>query len=257
MQNRSYFIPIIVGAVVASVSVVALILTTKFVGPLPLAVNQTVTQKQSTFDVQGESEVVTIPDVAEVSLGIEIRKASIAEAQTEANTVINSVKDRVKTLGVQDQDIKTQNYSVFPEYDFSDSSRRVIGYRVSTSLRVNVKDFEVINQIIDQATQAGANQVSGINLTLSPEKEEEVKKQAREEAIAKAKENATELSNLAGMKLGRIVNVYEQPVYGGPIYQDRISSALSEATEARGGGTEIEPGSTTYTYSVTLSYETF
>ncbi len=256
MNSQSFLTPILVGAVVSAAAVVALLLTTKIVGPLPFAVNQTVTQKQSTFDVQGESEIVTIPDVAEISLGIEIRKPTISAAQTDANTVINTVKERVQALGIDSKDIKTENYSVYPEYDYTSANRRVIGYMVNTSLRVSVKDFEVVNQVIDQATQAGVNQVSGISLKLSPEKEDEVKKQARQEAIAKAQQNASELAGLAGMKLGRIVNVYESqvdvlsPLMKGPANFDAVQ------VEGR-GETEIEAGSTTYQYGVTLSYETY
>lgn len=238
------------------IGIATLILTTKLVGPIPLTLSQTVAEKQSTFDVQGESEISVIPDNAEITLGIDIRSASIASAQDQANQTINSIREGLAALGIEKKDIKTENYSVYPDYDYQNPSRRILGYTVNTSIRVSVKDFEKLNMIIDNATAAGANQVGGIQFTLSPEKEKEVKKQARQEAITMAKENAQELSTLAGMKLGKIVNVAETPQQEFFPYMARGGSLAEVNQGMEADATKIEPGSTQYTYRVTLSYET-
>lgn len=240
---------VMVGAIFGTI-----ILASRVLGPLPLSVNQTTTQRLASFDVSGESELITVPDQAEVSAGISARAATVAQAQDQANSTINAITQAVKALGIKDNDIKTLDYSINPEYDYESAFRPIIAYNVTTSLRIKTSDLAKINEVIDTATANGANQVNGVQFSLSEAKRDELTNQARKEAIEDARGNAEELARLAGMKLGRIMNVYEQPPYDvqPPMpYAGGVMMA-KDAMEQ----TNIQPGSTTFTYRVTLSYET-
>lgn len=241
---------IVVGAVFGTI-----LMASRLFGPLPLSVNQTTTQRLASFDVSGESELITVPDQAEVSVGISARGATVAEAQSIANGSINAITQAVKDLGIEDKDIKTLDYSINPEYDYESTFRPIIAYNVSTTLRVKTSELEKVNAIIDTATANGANQVNGVSFSLSEEMRDELTNEAREEAIADARKNAEELARLSGMKLGRIMNVYEQPPYN---YQPPMpyGGGVMMAKDAMMEQTSIQPGSTTFTYRVTLSYET-
>ena len=187
-------------------------------------------------------------------MGVSLKENDIQRAQSRANEVINKINTDLQNLGVSKDNIKTQNYSIYPNYDYQTGGQRLIGYSVDISIVVSLTDFEKLNTVVDLATQAGANQVSGIQFTLSEEKERQVKAQAREEAIEDAKQTAQELARLAGMRLGKVVNVVEEPASSVPV------PYLAADAVARGAGggapTNIEPGSTNYTYTVTVSYET-
>lgn len=237
------------------ITVGAGILVTRLTGPLPISVTQTLTQKETTFNTTGDAEITAVPDEAQVRLGIDVKRSTVVEAQSSANETINSISDAIKKLGIDKEDIQTQNYRVSPEYDYKSPERRITGYRVNTQIVVKITDFEKLNQVIDIATSLGANQVGGISFSLSEEKQDELKKEARKVAIAEAKDSAAELAKLAGIKLGRVVNVSESEGgnYPQPIY------ARAEIAMDSGGPeepTQIEPGSEIYRYSVTLSYET-
>lgn len=250
-------ISILKAVTIVSLSAVVTIVTAKMVGGASLSVNQVSTQKMSTFDARGESELTAIPDEATIEMGINVTKQTVAQAQDEINQVIKAVTDSTKNLGIKEEDIKTTNYNIYPNYDYRSETRDITGYNASTTIKVLVRDFDQLNKIIDAGTNAGANSVSGVTFQLSAEKEAEIKKQAREEAINEAKDNAKELSKLAGMNLGKIVNVYEQPNYYQPV--PMMERAMLSSDAGLGGGieqTDINPGSTTYSYSVTLSYET-
>ncbi len=255
LDTKSLITNLIITTLTVAVSVIALIATTNFTGPLPVSINQTTTEKASAFDVTGESEIATSPDEAQVSLGITVDGFTVADTQDQANQIINNVNQAVRNLGVDREDISTQQYSINPRYDFSEpGNQRITGYSVNTSLLVKVTDFDQLNQIIDAATAQGANQVGGISFSVSEEKEREIRKQAREEAIADAKQSAKELANLADMKLGRVINVYESQLgQPQPVYR-ALEADLAVSNEA--APTQIEPGSTTLRYSVTLSFET-
>jgi uncharacterized protein YggE len=110
--------------------------------------------------------------------------------------------------------------------------------------------------VIDAATALGANQVGGIQFTLSDEKTKQIKQEARAKAIEDAKQNAMELSRLSGVKLGRVVNVIEGQQYNDPRPYMSMDKAFATAEGAGGEPTNIQPGTTNYTYTVTLEYET-
>ncbi len=242
-------------ALVATATVLAVVLVTRFVSPIPLSITQTTTEKSAAFSASGTSSISTIPDKVEITMGVSRREADIQQAQTRANEIINKINSDLQGLGVAKEDIKTQNYSIYPIYDFQSGSQRITNYSVDVSLTVSLTDFEKLNTVVDMATAAGANQVSGIQFKLSEEKERQIKEQARAEAIEDAKANAQELARLAGMKLGKVVNVIEDQGVGGP-----LPYLAADAAMGRGGGagapTNIEPGSTSYDYTVTISYET-
>lgn len=247
---------LIQAALVTAVSVLALVLVTRYVTPIPLSINQVTTQKDSAFSVTGESSISTEPDKVEVTLGVSKQERDIKVAQQSANQIIDGIKKSLIGLGVQADDIKTQNYSINPSYDWNNPGRPITGYSVEVSLLVSMTDFAALNQAIDAATAAGANQIGGIRFTLSEEKEAQVKSQAREEAIANAKKNANDLAQLSGIKLGRVINVTEGSNVGGPVMPFAARDAVMNAGAGGGAPTNIEPGKTNYDFTVTLSYET-
>jgi len=226
----------------------------RFIGPIPFSVNQTTTEKKTTFDVNGEGKVTAVPDTAEINVGIRINKTTVEAAQKEANEKINKVTDELKKLGIEEKYIKTVNYSLYPEYDYR-AGQKIVGYNINITLRIKVKDFDKINQVIDTATSLGANQIGNLSFTIDDEKLEELKMEARKEAIEKAKKKAKEIANAAGLRLGRIVNISENipsNTYPSPLLREAgIGGTIEEEQK-----TEIQPGESEITASIVLSYET-
>lgn len=234
----------------------AIIVTTRFVAPIPLSISQVTTNKESSFNVTGKSSIQAAPDKVVLSLGISQKNPDIRTAQNQANTTINTVTQKLQDLGIKKEDIKTVNYSISPTYNYQTGGQNITGYSVDIMLSVSLTDFQKLNQAVDAATSSGANQVGGIQFTLSDKKEQEVKKQARAEAIANAQSNASELSSLAGMHLGKIINIVEGSANQGPIMYAEAKAPGIGGGYAADQQTTIQPGKNSYTYSVVLSYET-
>ncbi len=245
---------------------VLLFLFGKFGAGLPLSVNQVTTAQPAPFTVTAEGKVVAKPDTAQVILGVQTTGNSVKGAQDQANKVINDVTAAIKQLGVADKDIKTTNYSVYPDEQLDvtvpepptvlkphlilpPTPRKITKYRVNVNLMVTVHDFDKLNQIIDAATTNGANQIGGINFTV--DKIDQYQSQARKIAIDNAKVKATEIAKEAGITLVRIINVSEG--YSNNYPQPMMGAVTAEKTTTP---TQIEPGSSEITSSVTLSYET-
>lgn len=261
----------IAGSFIGTVAAGALVLLgAKVIGPLPLSITQTTTNKQSTFDVSGVGEITSAPDRAVVNVGVQATDASVAKVQDKGNQVIAKLTSDLKALGIDAADIKTANYSLYPTYDYQNGNQKITGYSLSINLEIQVKDFSKINTVVDTATKDGANQVGGISFTLSEGKKQDLETQAREQAIAKAKDKANTLSRLAGVKLGRIVNVTENEGVNSPVPRPLmmakdVATSVGAPMMGVGGGTatvnalpatDVQPGSTTFTMTVTLSYET-
>src|SRR3989344_8056259 len=86
-----------------------LVLLSRLIGPLPFAITQTTTTKQSTFDVSGEGKVTTVPDKGVVSLGVTANESTVKQAQDKANTIINAVIAALGKLDIEKKDIQTDN----------------------------------------------------------------------------------------------------------------------------------------------------
>ena len=119
----------------------------------------------------------------------------------------------IKTKGVAEKDIQTSQIQVNPEYSNPPATpvanyvQKVIGYRVTNTVQVKVRQINVLGPLLDSVVQAGANQIYGINFRIAePEK---FLDEARSKAVADAKRKAHQLADDAGIKLGAIRQILE------------------------------------------------
>lgn len=201
--------------------------------------------------VEGTGEVTVVPDIASISVGIEESGATMEAVQKSANEKSKKLVGELKRQGIDEKDIKTTNYSVFPEYDYR-GTPRITGYRVSISYQVKVKDFDKVNDILVAVTSAGANIVGNVSFEVNEETKNKKLEEAREAAVKEAREKAKSLASAAGVTLGKILNISETQQVPGPI-------ALREAVDGIGGAPipapEITPGETQFTVTVAVSWE--
>jgi len=228
----------------------------KIGGGVPINVTQTSTEKKSTFDVSGEGEVMVVPDEAKINFGVEETALTVEVAQERVDMKMKALQDSLDKLGVKKEEIQTSSYNVYPDYDYSERRSKVVGYRVSSRIEVKFKDFDKVNEAISKAGELSLDQVGQLNFGLSQEAEDKALSEARKKAVSKAKSKAKELAQLAGVNLGKVVNVSEQ-VQGN--YQPRPMLMMAE--KAVGGdeqelSPQIEPGSEKVIVTVTLSYTT-
>lgn len=234
-------------------SIAVFYLFTKFLGPIPLSINSITTTKTDLFTVSGEGEATGIPDTALLSLGVTKKAATVKDAQNQVNTAANAIIADLKKLGVDEKNIKTTNYSVYPDYDYT-RGQAITGYSVSENLEVKITPIEKANQVIDIATRDGANLIGGITFVLNDETKKSVEDNARIDAVKKAKEKAQSLARAAGIRLGKIVNVQESQGYEPPI---TLSTREVLPQGGLGEPTKITPGENTIRTTITLSYEIY
>lgn len=257
MQIKAFLTRLLSVLLISGAGALIVVAVLRAVGPLPLSIISTVTQKENLFVSTGRAELEVVPDEAQVSVGITIQRSTVSATQEEANRVINAITRQLQSLGIKKEQIKTSNYSIYPNYDYNQGAGRIIGYNINSNLEIKLTDFELLNAVIDTATREGANQVGGVQFTLSKEKEAELKNQARQVAIKDAQESAQELARLSGIRLGRVVDVQENRDEFQPPMQFRQADTMVLESKVAADPTSVEPGSTTYSYRVSLSYETY
>lgn len=201
--------------------------------------------------VEGTGKVTVIPDIAKISVGIEESGSTLDAVQDSVNKKSKRLTDELKKSGIDEKNIKTTNYSVYPEYDYQGRTPRITGYRVSISYEVKVKDFEKVNDILVAVTQAGANVVGNVSFEVNDETRNKKLGEAREEAVKEAGENAESLAKSAGVTLGKILNISETkgtlvPV---PLRETGIGGAEPIAAP------DITPGETEISVTVSVSWE--
>ncbi len=211
------------------------------------------TTKTNLFSATGTGKATAVPNTAMLSLGVIKTAATVVDAQNQANTVTNTLVSDLKNLGVEEKDIQTTNYSVSPEYDFSQGRQAAKGYSVTQTLEVKVKPIEKANSAIGAATKNGANMVGSIAFVLDDQTKKDLEKKARVDAVKDAKEKAQSLASAAGIKLGRIVDVQES----GSIPEFYRPQTMALGGEKMDAPTNLSPGENTVSVTITLSYETY
>jgi len=198
-------------------------------------------------------EVYAEPDLAVISFAVINEAKSVTYAMNENSATMNDVVDAIKEQGVEDKDLKTTSFNIYPRYEYSEGTygkRILVGYEVAQELQVKIRDLGKIGTIIERATDSGANRVEDLYLTI--DKQDALKKQAREQAIAQAKTKAEELTLQLNVKLGKIVSFSEN------FYVPRYDVQYS-MKEGIGGGEvpDIQTGENKISVSVIITYEIY
>ena len=116
------------------------------------------------------------------------------------------VIEACKKAGVDAKDIRTTNFSIWPNQQYGpDGQPTGTRYVVDNSVFVTVRDLDNLGDLLDSAVAAGANSINSIQFDVA-DKTEALKK-AREEAVKDAKAQAQELADAAGVKLGEIQTI--------------------------------------------------
>jgi hypothetical protein len=209
------------------------------------------TGQQNTISVSGKGEIFIKPDIAKVSVSVEKNAYSVSEAQSQATNAINNVIKFLKDSGLEDKDIKTVNYSIYPRYDYLENQGRVFrGYTVSQTLEIKLRKIEDTGKILADVTRAGANQIGGVSFTIDDE--EGVKRQARQEAINDAQTKAKQLAKDLGIKIVRLVSFSES---GNDYYPPYYTESAKVLGTGGGPEPEIPSGENKVTVNVNLVYQ--
>lgn len=214
--------------------------------------------------VIGTGRAVATPDIARVTLGVDVTADTVQDATSDANTRQAAIINQLKSLGIADKDIQTTQYNVFPQRLEPERPQPVPStpgatpapprtqYRVISTVRVTIRDLKTVGNVVDAAVKAGANTVQSIAFTIDDPTA--VIDLARASAVNEARRQALQLAQLNGLTLGAPIviteNIGSSP--GLPRFEasDMARGAAAPAAQAP----PIEAGELTYTAQIQMTF---
>lgn len=209
-------------------------------------------QVQTGISVTGQGKVSGKPDVAKLTLGVKAEADTVQKARDQAAVSLDGIVKSLKNNGVADKDIQTQQLSIQPQYDYNNGSQKLRGFQVTNILNVTLRDINKTSQVVDDAVRAGGNETTIDGLAFTIDNPEDLKKQAREKAVADAKSKAETLAQVAGVSLGAAMNISENSY--APVYYETRSAQGAIAASDSGGPTPIQPGELDITVEVGITW---
>ncbi len=176
-----------------------------------------VNEVQGGIRVSGTGTVSVEPDVAVLEIGVEVFAGKVSKARSEASIAMDLVISTIKKLGVEEKDIQTTSFTIYPRYDYKEATingnrintQVLTGYTVSNTVKAKVFEVDKVGEIIDSAVEAGRDyvRINGVDFTIddpNPYKTT-IRKIAVEDAVNKAQEYAL----LTNVELGPIISLDE------------------------------------------------
>ncbi|MGI6259240.1 MAG: SIMPL domain-containing protein [Anaerolineaceae bacterium] len=175
---------------------------------VPQAGNQAAdaTSGARTITVTGSGEVILVPDLAYINVGIHTEAEDVTSAVNSNNSQARAIKEAMVGMGVEEKDIQTSNFNVYSMNRYDDMGNIAgTNYAVDNTLYIIVRDMPRMSEILDAALGAGANQIYGISFDIA--NRADAMAQARDLAIKDAEEKALSIANTAGVQLGQVLNI--------------------------------------------------
>ena len=201
--------------------------------------------EKRTINVSGQSRVSASPDYATINLGVitEDKDAKVAQ-KTNAESM-DKVIAAIKKLNIDEADIKTVDYSIYPKYEYikDTSESRIVGYTVNNTVCVTIRDIKKTGSVIDAAADCGVNVSSSISFGIS--NYEDYYNEALKNAVLAAKRKAETMADALGVKLKGAVTVNESgsyyPMTNYAVYDMKAADGYNATTPIQAGSIEISP----------------
>lgn len=197
--------------------------------------------------VVGEGTASVTPDLAIVQAGVTTQGKTAREASEANNIAMSNVLAALRANGIAERDTQTSHFSIRPVHDSRrEGDNRIVGFQASNQLAVTVRALAKIATVLDQMIAAGANQVSGIDFTVS--QRSTLLDNARTQAVADARRRAELLARASGVRLGPAVVISEHS--GSPVPLERLAMRAAPAAAV-----PIEAGEQTLRVQVSVTFE--
>ena len=206
-------------------------------------------QIANSITVTGFGEASGDPDVAYIEMGFSARERDISTGLAAANDSLNSIKEALMQAGIDEKDIQTSGFGVYPEDVYDPDSGRPTGerfYNIQNNIRVTVRDVDGAGEIIEAGLEAGANQV--YNLSFGVENTSALEQEARNLAVEDAQARAEALAEKLGVEVGDVITITDGSGYVNPY--PGYGFGGGGAAEAA----SVSPGQFSYQGTVNVTY---
>ena len=199
------------------------------------------------ISVTGEANVSVAPDQAQIEGGVTSDAKTAREASDANNAAMGKVLLALKGAGIEEKDYQTSRLSLQPQFATpSKVSERggIVGFRASNRVTVKVRDVTKVANVIDVLVGAGANEIGGINFTVT--QASKVLDEAREKAIADARRKAEIYAKAARVTLGEPISISEEGAPT-PMFRGKMAAPMA-------AGAPVAQGEETLSVTVSVTW---
>jgi len=221
-----------------------------------LAQTPTVTATPNTVYVGADGKFETAPDTALIQFNISAQAETARDAYELASKQAETTRQVLQTNSIDSKAAEVGFFSLSPQYDWENPKRKIVGYQVTTSVTLKLKDFSKIGPITQQLADASVGQSQSLSYTL--ESTEEAKSKAVADAYRRARASAQALASASGRVLGELsyasVDTAENVRVLAPVPRHLMMSATDKAAPPPAPTEEFTPQNVTVTAHVNAMF---
>lgn len=188
--------------------------------------------------VTGNGTVTVDPDQANVRIGVETEEPAARDAQLEANRIASAILGAMRDLDIRPEAVQTSRLVLSPIYERPSPQQerrepRVIGYRATNTVSVELRDLTRIGPVLDAAIEAGANRIEGVEFGL--QNDSEARRGALVAAVEDARMKAETIARALEVPLGPVLEIIDHGVSvpipyrdaGGPMAMEAVATPVA------------------------------
>ncbi|MCK0151074.1 SIMPL domain-containing protein [Marivita sp. S6314] len=195
--------------------------------------------------VSGEGRVFAVPDMAVITMGASAEAKTAKAAMDETSQITSAILTQLETFEIAPRDVQTSDLSLHPVWENrtqSNNQPRIRGYQASNRVTVRIRDLSKLGTVLDAVLTDGANQLGGLQFTLSDL--DPLMNDARKAAVADARARAELYAAAAGVTLGPLVSLNETGIRAPRPEMLSMARASDAGVPVAEGETELRAGVT-------------
>ena len=183
---------------------------------MPWPTNQSIEHPVG-VNVYGSAVLRTEPDRAVAEVGVARVASTPKAAFSETGKAVEAVTKSLRRNNIPPEGVEVSRVVLTTAYEGYGQTQKFIGYRARVSFRIVIDQLDIVERLLTDAVDAGANEVSSVKYHTTQLRE--LRAQARREAVAAARVKAEVYAEAAGISLGHVLHIEdvnpESTVYRG------------------------------------------
>jgi uncharacterized protein len=208
----------------------------------------------NTVLVGADGKFETAPDTALIQFNISAQADNAKDAYDQAAKQADATRQILRANGIDPKSAEIGFFSVNPQYDWKNPKHKVVGYMVTTSVSLKLKDFSKIGSVTQQLADASVSDSQTLSYTL--DSTEEAKTKAVADAYQRARASAQSLASISGRTLGELsyasVDTFENIRVAAPMMKHAMPMAM--AAQAPAPTEEFSPQNVTVSAHVNAMF---
>ncbi|GHA29981.1 SIMPL domain-containing protein [Salinimicrobium marinum] len=203
-------------------------------------------QQKNTVTVTGEGTVYVVPDKVLIKARIEHSGDSPAEVKRQNDEVVNNIFEYLESQDIPSENIRSEYINLNKDYDYNLKEHK---YSANQAISIQLDDLKKYEDIMSGLLGSGLNRIDGVQFQTS--RKEELKSEARRQAMLNSKKKANELAQALDQSIGSAVSISETESNG---FQP-VARMMEMKNDSGSGGQTIAPGEMEITVKVNVSFE--